>query len=681
MKKKSKKTKVRAAGKVKSPARDSGKAPGAEYAWLVHERQGMISLTGPGGVPVLDRFWAEIELDSGDVLTTCQAGFSVGPGYWVSEMANRRILLEVSLRRSANPSGLLVAAAVRNRGSKPLFIRQIRIVRAEIGRTFSGSSPVGKWKLLRMGYAPGGAHREDPDTRTSALVSFDDEQVRTRSWGAAALEFGRGDGGVVMGFLTSEKQMTWIDVRKDRDEVELIATCETEGRVIAPGAVLESETLYIGLNGDLARGLREFGELSARKMRVILKPVPSGWCSWHCFGKDVTEDRVLKHADFLAERRDALPLKVLEIDDGYARTYGDWLDPSDKFPHGLEWLAGRIRDRNLSPGIWVAPFVASASSKLFNEHPDWMVKDGEGNPLGWEIESVSPRELMYALDGSNPAACHWLSRLFRTLKRFGFRYFKLDLLFMGCLRGERAESVTRVEAYRQGLGAIRSAVGDAYVLGSACPSLPSVGLIDGNRVSNAISDQGLWNGFREASRETHQHFWAHGTLWNTDHDVIVAGEVDGVALETNYALATSVALSGGALFSGDSLPELPADRLGILAGALRDRDAGTSWRRRSGKAARSGSPPAALPMDLFQREYPRVLVSSIGARKFRIGAFNDSEVPRVIVIELNRLGLGLAMVSRLNDTGEPELLGHARGRWLTPPVPAHGCVQLLVEGK
>ena len=35
----------------------------------------------------------------------------------------------------------------------------------------------------------------------------------------------------------------------------------------------------------------------------------------------------------------------------------------------------------MKTGIWLAPLVAETKSKLFAEHPDWIARDSDGNPV------------------------------------------------------------------------------------------------------------------------------------------------------------------------------------------------------------------------------------------------------------------------------------------------------------
>ena len=71
----------------------------------------------------------------------------------------------------------------------------------------------------------------------------------------------------------------------------------------------------------------------------------------------------------------------VNIDDGWqGRGQGqgsnrDWFITCEKdFPHGMKWLADRIRSLGLKPGIWLAPYTISEPTDVFRSHPDWLLR-------------------------------------------------------------------------------------------------------------------------------------------------------------------------------------------------------------------------------------------------------------------------------------------------------------------
>lgn len=173
---------------------------------------------------------------------------------------------------------------------------------------------------------------------------------------------------------------------------------------------------------------------------------------------------------------------------------------------------------------------------------------------------------------------------------------------------------------------------------------------------------GLLDGMQVGERGVHQFFWAHRALWNSDPGPLLVRKLEEIPREAGSAAALSAMLAGGSLVSGDFLPRLPPERLGLVA-----------------DAAKLHKSQAAVPLDLFEEERPRLLAQKIGANRFRLGVFNHDAVARVVSFDLPRLGLARARVSLVEGgtSRPPEKISR---RLLTPPVPPRGALLLLVEG-
>lgn len=131
----------------------------------------------------------------------------------------------------------------------------------------------------------------------------------------------------------------------------------------------------------------------------------------------------------MAIKERGLALKYIQIDDGYQPHMGDWLSVTDKFNGGIRKICAVIKKAGFEPAIWVAPFIAEEGSKLFGEHPDWFVTDGEGKPLASDRVSFGGWRCgpWYMLDGTHPGARAYLTHVFRVMKEeWGIHYFKLD---------------------------------------------------------------------------------------------------------------------------------------------------------------------------------------------------------------------------------------------------------------
>lgn len=373
---------------------------------------------------------------------------------------------------------------------------------------------------------------------------------------------------VLMGFSSCRR----FDGRFSFNAKRLLVSMDMEGRELAPGATWNLEEFYLASGSDrdaLLKGLCDRIEKHHPRRKVFSAP-PMGWCSWYCFGPNVTAQDIHVNLDWIATN--APSLRYIQIDDGYQPWMGDWLDTGKSFGGDIKTVLQTIRKRGFEPAIWVAPFVASPESKLFRQHPDWFIKDDQGQPLrsdkvgfgGWRLGP------WYALDGTHPQAQKFLESLFRTMRReWGCTYFKLDANYWGALKqGHFYDArATRIEAYRRGMQAILRGTGDAFVLGCNHPLWPSLGLVDGSRSSMDISRD--WNTIRDIGRQNLLRGWQNGRFWWNDPDCVLlpsSGASRTGGLSDNEVLfhATTIHASGGMLLSGDNLPTLTPERLGML---------------------------------------------------------------------------------------------------------------------
>ena len=339
---------------------------------------------------------------------------------------------------------------------------------------------------------------------------------------------------------------------------------DTEGLALKPAESWSLEEFSFRAGSDREQLLAELARRLATNHPPILgKTPPTGWCSWYFFGPRVTAQNVRDNLDFIATN--APQLKYIQIDDGYQPAMGDWLETGAAFGGNVQGVLKQIRARGFEPAIWVAPFVAEEKSHLFQQHPDWFVRDAEGKPLrsdrvtfgGWRHGP------WYALDGTHPEAQQHLETVFHTMRReWGCTYFKLDANFWGAIHGGHFYDprATRIEAYRRGMQAIRRGAADGFILGCNHPLWPSLGLIHGSRSSNDIKR--TWDRIKSTARQNLSRNWQNGRLWWNDPDAIcLVGELP---LNEFQFHATAIYASGGMILSGDDLTKISPDRLEML---------------------------------------------------------------------------------------------------------------------
>lgn len=422
---------------------------------------------------------------------------------------------------------------------------------------------------------------------------------------------------------------------------------DTEGLELKPGESWELEEFTFRAGADRARLLDELARaLNANHPPLRFKSPPTGWCSWYCFGPRVTAQQVRDNLDFIA--RQAPGLKYIQIDDGYQPAMGDWLETGAAFGGNVQGVLREIRERGFEPAIWVAPFIAEEKSHLYQQHPDWFIKDADGKPLrsdkvtfgGWR------RGPWYALDGTHPEVQKHFENLFRTMRReWGCTYFKLDANFWGAMHGGRFHDpqATRVEAYRRGMQAILRGAGDGFILGCNHPIWPSLGLIHGSRSSNDIKRS--WDRIATTGKQNLYRNWQNGRLWWNDPDAIVL--TGDLPLNEFQFHATVIYASGGMVLSGDDLTKISPDRLAMLRKLLPP----------DGRAA--GFADDTLRVGVVDAADARIVC-----------VFNWEDAPQTIEVPLPRPG-------RVTDFWSGEDLGRREGRITIKDLPPRSA-RLLV---
>ena len=123
----------------------------------------------------------------------------------------------------------------------------------------------------------------------------------------------------------------------------------------------------------------QLGNRLAPHSEIKKKAAPRVWCSWYSLYTMIDEAILYKTFDKLGD----LPFDVLQVDDGWQMNIGDW-EVNEKFPSGMNALADKIKSTGRQAGLWLAPLIATKSSKLFREHADWFLRDETRTiRLGW----------------------------------------------------------------------------------------------------------------------------------------------------------------------------------------------------------------------------------------------------------------------------------------------------------
>ena len=393
-------------------------------------------------------------------------------------------------------------------------------------------------------------------------------------------------GSVVLGFTRHDRFQNRF--RFAGDATNFCIDAETLWDRSGHGGRIEAEPIRLFGCDEVEGGMRAWSRLvaeaSPRAPRILDRRI-TGWCSWYSLYASIDAPTIREHLAAAKTFRDAheVPLEVFLIDDGFTPEMGDWLETRPQFPDGMAPLVADIAAAGFTPGLWIAPFMVGNRSRLFREHPDWLVREREtGEPLAHmtfygEFRWHKRSEEYYPLDITHPDAEAYIRQVFRTWRSWGVGYFKTDFMLFGAEYGpDRAawheEGLSRIAIWRRMAELIREEIGDALWLGCGCPLWASVGLVDAMRIGRDIGVS--WAGDYSAEsllrdQVTRNH--ASGILWQADPDcILLRDRFHDLSDDQVRSLALFAGLAGGVLMTSDKLDELPPARAELFAALLRE---------------------------------------------------------------------------------------------------------------
>ena len=455
-------------------------------------------------------------------------------------------------------------------------------------------------------------------------------------------------------------------------------------RTLAPGESVAAETARAALGDDVPALLEEQAEAHGRAAGARSRaPFQAGWCSWYHFFHEVSEADVLRNLEALAARRDELPVSLVQLDDGYQRAIGDWLETNEKFPRGLAPLAAEIRSAGFRAGLWTAPFCVAPESRLYGARRGWLLRRGDELFRGLHHATWSREGWIHVLDTSRPEVRAHLRETFAALVALGFDYQKLDFLYTVAMQADAFDPrLTRAERLRAGLQAVRDGCGEeTFLLGCGCPLGPAVGLVDGMRigpdvapwwgVDPAVEIPGLAEtqpATRNAVRNVLARCFLHRRLWLNDPDCLMSrSDQTRLSRDEARSLAAVTAVTGGMVLFSDDVPKLAPESVELVARTIalaREVDAGSQ----PGEPEQPGEPGRARALGLLEEGMPAGAVART-AEGALVAFLNGGEAPREVALDLAGLvpsGGSLALEAELGGAGLPAAGGATPSLTLAP---------------
>jgi alpha-galactosidase len=476
--------------------------------------------------------------------------------------------------------------------------------------------------------------------------------------------------------------------------------CDFADYSLDPGETISTDYILLAFHSDPFFLLEGYADAVCKLNHVRefkREDIPVGWMTWynqdsHLQGSGgnargaVKEKVVLEETSFTRKHLKDYGVNFIEIDEGYECALGDW-DANEFVPSGMDGIAKKIKKENLTPGIWVSPFMVSERAQVFQDHPDWFVKkNGKPFPF-WEWSMVPPHETVYVPDPTKPKVKAWIKEVYRKFVRSGYRFFKNDFVDgPGLTNVEFAnKKIARgLKIWRQGFGIIREAVGKGcHIQPCSGPTIAGVGIIDSARIEVDIGGgvgEGQWKTLKAVARGIACKYYQNRKFFINDPDNLIVSEYEqfksygskarfahvvGLMKREAQVRASLAVLGGGIICLGDRLTLLSEEQLDLIKKCLPV----------YGEAAR--------PVDMFEKEFPEIWVLDVkmswGSWKI-ICLFNWEESGKVSSLDVETVGLDPQKRYLAWEFWGEEFLGEFKDK-LTLGLKPHGSKLLRIIEK
>lgn len=306
---------------------------------------------------------------------------------------------------------------------------------------------------------------------------------------------------------------------------------------------------------------------------------PAGWMTWYAVKFDACEKAVLENAAWQKEHLADFGANTIWVDwEWYHSAFDihgpegiDYFHPDPvRYPHGLRYVADKIRELGLIPALWIGPTNEPASNQFIEENPDTVL----AKQVAWCGE--------YFFDLTNEKFLNeYLPAAVKKVKEWGFEALKWDCLPVTLLFADQYHEymahpeLTSEQALREAVKRARALLGeDFYMLSCAGAAdreiLFAIDLFDGARIGGDIFN---WREFINDFVARVMRFYAyHNTETYCDPDnLVIRPEFN--SLDQAVSRTSFLSVLGLPVTLGDNLPDLPPERVELLKRCLPALDA------------------------------------------------------------------------------------------------------------
>ncbi|MEI6311877.1 MAG: glycoside hydrolase family 36 protein [Bacteroidota bacterium] len=315
----------------------------------------------------------------------------------------------------------------------------------------------------------------------SNYVEYPEKKGYLHAWSYAYI-YRKNKTTTLMASLTDEDAFTLFEFKVPLNKI--IISKDIKGCIIEKTAVLFQLYLEEGEEKSVFENYFAHSGFSYKPRKM------NGWTSWYHYYTKINEQNIQSNIHNYTQTNN-YPIDIFQIDDGWQKDIGTWMECNTKFPEGLHKYVTQLHAKKILAGLWLAPFICEKKSSIYKEHPEWILRDNSGNMV---LAGYNPMwsGSFYVLDFYNDECRAYLKKVFQTiLQDWQFDMLKLDFLYAVCLQSRAGK--TRGTIMYEAMQWIREICGDKLILACGVPLMPCAGKVDFCRIGPDISLG--WNDF------------------------------------------------------------------------------------------------------------------------------------------------------------------------------------------
>src|SRR4030042_3273064 len=127
-------------------------------------------------------------------------------------------------------------------------------------------------------------------------------------------------------------------------------------KMVMPGETIQLDGIIMAQEHATSLLEKYFSYINDKMIINILDKNLKGWCSWYYYYNKISPEIISKNVSIIKNKK--INIDFIQIDDGYQKHVGDWLELKTKFEGKMKDLTSAINEAGYKAGIWIAPFVA-----------------------------------------------------------------------------------------------------------------------------------------------------------------------------------------------------------------------------------------------------------------------------------------------------------------------------------